>query len=62
MKLDKEMLALAVAAEWDSQKDEILQSTMHIVRIIKFGKYYWHPYQTQTDAARVQHEYSGSNF
>ncbi|KAF6214962.1 hypothetical protein GE061_009707 [Apolygus lucorum] len=33
MKLDKEMLALAVAAEWDAQKDEIQQSSMHITSL-----------------------------
>ncbi|BES88484.1 ATP synthase mitochondrial F1 complex assembly factor [Nesidiocoris tenuis] len=33
MKLDKEMLALAVAAEWDAQKGEIQQSTMHITSL-----------------------------
>lgn len=33
--VDSEPLALAVAAEWDSQKDKILQSSMHLVFIIK---------------------------
>jgi ATP synthase F1 complex assembly factor 2 len=31
--VDSEPLALAVAAEWDAQKERIHQSSMHLVRI-----------------------------
>lgn len=30
--VDSEPLAIAVATEWDSQKDKIIQSKMHLVR------------------------------
>lgn len=32
--VESEPLALAVATEWNSQKDKIIQSKMHIVRYI----------------------------
>lgn len=30
--VDNESLALAIATEWDAQKDKIVQSSMHLVR------------------------------
>lgn len=33
--IDSEPLALAVATEWNSQKDRIIQSKMHLVRLYK---------------------------
>lgn len=32
--VDNEPLALAVATEWDMQKDKIVQSSMHLVNLI----------------------------
>jgi len=31
--IESEPLALAVAAEWDAQKDKIQRSSMHLVRL-----------------------------
>lgn len=31
--VESEPLALAVAAEWDAQKEKIVQSSMHLVRL-----------------------------
>lgn len=36
--VESEPLALAVAAEWDAQRETIAQSTMHLVRN-KFSNY-----------------------
>lgn len=32
--VDNEALAIAVAAEWDAQKNTIQQSSMHLVRLV----------------------------
>ena len=32
--IESEPLALAVAAEWDAQKDKIQRGTMHLVRLL----------------------------
>lgn len=40
--VDSESLALAVATEWDSQKEKLDQSTMHLVRNIMNTVVYFH--------------------
>lgn len=37
--VESEALALAVATEWNSQKDKILQSKLHLVRFFAKKKY-----------------------